>query len=753
MKHIIILLLLTSYIGYGQLQINEVCSDNDELLQAADGEYYDWIEIYNKSDMPIQLSDYYLTDDEKKLNKWRFTSHILPSNQFILVYASGLNGLILGEQHANFKLSSKGETLFLTDGVNIVDMLEFGRINEDYTYGRLEESSALLTNLATPTPGESNRSSGTIIADKHSGIYNSEFNLTLKAAAGQKIYYTTNGDDPTTESQMYTGPIYIKDEYEVYDYLNTPTTPSDEAKCYHSWKKVEVEIPRCNVISFRVLDDNDELGNVFSKSFFFQKPQQFSVLSIVTDNQNLFNYDTGIYVPGVKSETYNLCYSGNYNMRGSEWERPLTFAYIKDDELVTEQNAGMRIHGSWSRGAPQKSLRLYARKSYGINKFPNDFLPELELKSLDNFIVRATMSDFSRALIKDAVSMESVRGLNFEQIYIEPVIVYINGNYWGIHEIRNRFDEDYFAEKYGLDEDSIDIVIPVVFGNPSELKYQKMKAVYDFIVENDLSKVENYNYIQQVFDIPQIIDYFIAETYFANTDWPVNNMQFWNSNIDKKYKPLYYDLDAGWRDSRKDMIEYASQMEHDNYPNPRNTNVIFSKLLSNIVFKQQFIDRALYLIENEFSYEKLKPIIDKYVNKYSTEMINNIDRWHYPVSESEWQKKLFEDYYEFALLRGCYYKMHLVYHFDLDSSILCVATPVASTNQEVLSISPNPASDYITIDNISSDVIYIVDVHGKEIMLIDANYKNKLTIDISKLAPSIYFVKSSNRVYKFIKIR
>ena len=97
MKYIIILLLLFSYISYGQLQINEICSDNDELLQAADGYYYDWVEIYNNSNKPEQLSNYYLTYDEKKLEKLKFTSLILPSNQVMLVYTFGLIDLTAGD--------------------------------------------------------------------------------------------------------------------------------------------------------------------------------------------------------------------------------------------------------------------------------------------------------------------------------------------------------------------------------------------------------------------------------------------------------------------------------------------------------------------------------------------------------------------------------------------------------------------------------------------------------------------------------
>lgn len=752
MRRLILFILLLGYTGYAQLQINEICSDNDGLLQSANGNYYDWIEIYNNSDEAIQLSNYYLSDDKHELDMWNFDSAVLGAGEYLIVFASDDDVINPNEQHTNFNISSSGETIYLSDGKTLIDRLKFGKVNEDYTYGRLEESSELHTHLARPTPGESNSLSGTIIANRESGYYVSEFDLHLTAAAGQKIYYTTNGDDPTTESLEYTGPIEIEDEYEYYKYLDVPTTPVDTSGCYFAWKKVEKEISRCKVISFRVLNEKGELGKVYNKSYFFNNPHDFPVVSIITDNQNLFNYETGIYVPGIHLDDETPCSTGNYKMRGEEWEKKMSFSYFENENLITEHEGGMRIHGSGSRDAAQKSLKIYAKKKYGINKFPNVFFNDLDINELDNFIVRATMSDHSMALIKDAVSMESIRELNLEQTYIQPVVVYINGNYWGIHEIRNRFDEEYFSEKYKLDKDSIDIVAPVVFGNPWEAKYKRMKVIYDYIVENDLSRKEHYDYISNVYDIPQIIDYYIAETYFANTDWPGNNLQFWNSEVDKKYKPIYYDLDAGWRDREKDMIEFATQMEHNEYPNPSSTNVIFTKLLSNNDFRQKFIERALYLVDNVFTYEKLKPIIDKYVNSYRPELGRNIDRWHFPESETKWLDILFRDYYEFARLRGCYYKEHLVKHFDLDSSVLCSVSSVETTDNEVLSISPNPATNFITIENISTDYVSIFDLHGTELMKLDSRYKSKLRVDISGLSPSIYFVRMGNRIVKFIKI-
>lgn len=750
MKYIYIILFCFYWNANAQLQINEVCSDNEELLQSEDGNYYDWIEIYNNTDLQIELSDFYLSDDKDDLQKWQFISEKIGAKSYIIVFASDNKERLSNEQHANFKLLGDGETIYLFDGNHIIDTLEFGQINEDYTYGRLEENSEIKTYLAKPTPRESNCNSGTIVSNYESGYYTDEFDLKLTAAKGKKIYYTTNGDTPTETSNLYTDGIEIEDEYEENEYINIPTTPDLDAGCIISWKKIKAPIPRCNIISYRTIDETGSLGKTYSQTFFFKNIHKIPVLSIVTDNQNLFNQDSGIYVPGVNWTNDNPCMSGNYSFRGEEWERAAFFSYFKKSKLITEQYGGMRIHGSGSRVLPQKSLRLYARKNYGINKFPNVFLDKAEIKKFDNFIVRATMSDVSQSLIKDAITMEAVRNLNLEQVYVQPVVVYINGNYWGVQEIRNRFDEDYLADLYSLNEDSISIV--GIYGNPLTEKGEKMYEVYNFIVDNDLSIDENYDYVQTVYNIPEIIDYYIAQTFFENRDWPGNNMKFWNSNKDIRFRPLFYDLDASWVYSEFNMIEYCTQLEKNNYPNPSSVNIILVKLLENDSFREQFINRAFYLVDNDFSYDRIKKIIDKYVNEYQYEINRNMDRWNYPESEDIWNILLFKDVYEFARQRGCYYKEHLVNYFHLNPDLLCSPSDVAPHKEVNLKIYPNPATNSILLTGINSKEIGIYNLQGNKLMQLSSFGKNSIEIDISDLTPSIYIIKTDTKTLKLIKI-
>jgi hypothetical protein len=363
---IILFFLLFTALNYlsAQVIINEASPDNEESMESLDGEYYDWIELYNRSNQEISLSNLYLSDDEEEPDMWKFPDVSILPNEFLIIFCSGKDELYHDELHTNFKLSSDGETVFLTNGITILDSISFGKVNEDYSYGRLDENSEIKTNLTNPTPTKSNSLSGTIVSSKESGYYLSEFELELKAAEGSTIYYTTNGDVPNENSNLYSGNIEIKDEYENYEYLNIPTTPPDTFNCKLPWVETNESIPRCKVISFRAKNPDGKWGKTHSKTFFLKSIHELPVVSIITDNMGLFSQDTGIYTPGKLFDPNAPCWSGNYFERS--FERFASISYFEKEKLKFEENAGIKIHGGGTRSLPQKSIKFYARKEYYI---------------------------------------------------------------------------------------------------------------------------------------------------------------------------------------------------------------------------------------------------------------------------------------------------------------------------------------------------------------------------------------------------
>jgi hypothetical protein len=187
------------------------------------------------------------------------------------------------------------------------------------------------------------------------------------------------------------------------------------------------------------------------------------VVSIATDSLHLFDYDTGIFVPGSitimggpeddkKKDEPHLF--GNYVQRGVEWERPASFELFETSgERALAQDIGIRVHGGRSRSLPLKSLRLYARSEYGENRFYYPVFPDLPYREYNRLILRNSGQDFfSRStMFRDGFMQTLVRDLNLDTQAYRPSVVFINGEYWGIMNIRERYDEDYLARTWGVD--------------------------------------------------------------------------------------------------------------------------------------------------------------------------------------------------------------------------------------------------------------------------------------------------------------
>jgi len=176
----IILLLFVNLKSQG-LQINEVMIKNYNSIESFEGKTEDWIEIYNNSTDTIQLSNYFLSDKNDELHKWRFpTSKILPY-QFIVVFASGKETNTNVELHSNFKLKNE-ESLYLSDfNNNIIDKVENIDINADVTFGRISENNTEKTILDIPSPYSSNVESNHLSFSHESGFYDDAFYLKINS--------------------------------------------------------------------------------------------------------------------------------------------------------------------------------------------------------------------------------------------------------------------------------------------------------------------------------------------------------------------------------------------------------------------------------------------------------------------------------------------------------------------------------------------------------------------------------------------
>jgi hypothetical protein len=403
-----------------------------------------------------------------------------------------------------------------------------------------------------------NNKEAIIIPSHESGFYLNPFKLVLTAACNT-IRYTLDGSSPTNQSKIFQNPLMItgKESYDSLSFINTtiadsianfgwrePKGEQDMATIvkyagfkngsiitdiktltflvnsklyYNSYPKTKNNITidyyerMRNKKSLRIYYENiknNQINRFRTKDSIINTKYKLPVVSLSTDKENLFSNERGVFIAGNYFNP-NKIHSGNYFERGIDFERKVHLQYFnKHGKLDFELNLGMRIHGGVTRRNPQKSLKFFERSKYGEGKIR---LPFLSKQGVNRLVLESMQeSGGGQALIEDIVAQEIVKDIGLEQQNFQAVIVFINGEYWGLHTIRDRIDENYLSYKFNLNKDSFDIID----GNPSTVPaYKTIHGensdyidLISFVKDNDLSIDSNYLYIISKIDIDNFID-------------------------------------------------------------------------------------------------------------------------------------------------------------------------------------------------------------------------------------------------------
>jgi len=407
--------------------INEFQSSNNATIADEDGDYEDWIELYNTSSTDTARLDHVgLSDDPERPFRWVLPpGTFIPPNGHLLIWASGKDRRDpQAPLHAGFSIASDGEPLLLTHptlpgGENRIDHVPPVPLPSDISYGRQTDGADAWVYFDQPTPGQTNAGSpgyGTILPmpePSHQGGFHAEpFALSLESSdPGVEIRYTLDGSTPVEESERYTGPISISDR------SSEPNDLSEIPEITHRYAPAGTPFEtvfKGTVVRARAFRDGDLAGPVMTETYFIHPDKHarytFPVVTVNTDRDHFFDHDTGIYVLGRVHEEWldagGVSFNGgapaNYNRRGLEWERPAHFAlYETDGTRSVNQDIGVRIHGGWSRAFPHKSLRLYSRSDYGESRFRHRFFEDLELDNFNRLILRGSGQDQIATMFRD----------------------------------------------------------------------------------------------------------------------------------------------------------------------------------------------------------------------------------------------------------------------------------------------------------------------------------------------------------------
>lgn len=444
--------------------------------------------------------------------------------------------------------------------------------------------------------------------------------ITKTGAFGRsEVRFTLDGSDPTSNSAKY---------------------------------EQEILIDSTQTLKIALFRGERQVSPIFVKDFFINTDHQLPIVSISTDPKNLWDPKFGIYVEGDIEEGE----PENYLQRGSEWQRPAVLKFYETNgELVLDQEIGLRIHGGGTRHNPQKSFRLYAEVNNNQGRFRHQLFPEIEVASFDTLILRNGGTDWANAFIRDAVIQRVAQhATSLELMPVRPTVLYLNGEYWGLYFLRDRFDGEYFYQRFGVDPDKVSrLEVPLDSGEDRGLAVAEEK---DFEEEAELFNrllnhvahcrdCANYEQLSKYLDLDNLIEFLIMQLHFSNIDWPYNNTKIWryqNSLVMRnpslstelpvgyngRFRWLLFDLDVGMAapssDNQEDVINSASgspygQFIDDKFP--------WRNLFYNRTFLHNYLNQYSMLLNTGLSADGVMEQISLLKSEIIDEMPRQVARW------------------------------------------------------------------------------------------------------------------------------
>lgn len=573
------------------------------------------------------------------------------------------------------------------------------------------------------------------------GFYEESFNLELYPFYQQHhIRFTTNGNRPTAQSQLYTEPLLLDGSlYSTSDIYTIQISP--ENLIY-----IPDSIEHCIVIRAAVFDENDScISAVSTNSYFIGAlgcdTHGLPAISICADSLDLFDYQRGIMVPGAHWDASNPDWTGNYYQKGIAWERLINMEFYELDNTGINQEAGMRTHGGNARRFQQKGLKLYAKEEYGNHRFEHRFFEEDSLDSFKHLVLKPFASSWLQSGVANHVCNQIARSVNVESLESRPAILFLNGEYWGVYYIQERPDERYLKDHFDVDLDQVNIMVG---WNPT-LDYGTtyyFRLFYNWLETADLNDEANWDYVKEHVDIPCFIDYQILEMFLANMDWPANNIRCWQLN-DGPLRWIFYDGDGCLSSVQFDVFANALYVGPNIWPASTKSTLFFRKFMENYEFFTAFNDRFEELLNTTFQDSVTLEYLSAIRNQIEAEVPSQSVRFGKPESMERWEHDITYHLY-FLVRRVGDMRASLLEYFDVEET-------------ELAGIFPNPFTDELHLGlpagATSVDEIQIFDLLGREVFAqscsVDATTQ-EITIH-PHLTPGIYFLKMGNHVTKIVR--
>ncbi len=517
--------------------------------------------------------------------------------------------------HTNFKLKNEETVYLFDDKGQLKDSLQIPTVGLNQTVGRYPDGAVSTIRLFDEiSPNASNAAEnyrgyveGAVAFSPIGGLYDTNFELTLSTSnPSATIKYTTDGSAPTSTSKTYTTPIVVRDNMGIKAGLfETDFLPSE----------------------------------IYTQSYLVETNHELPVLSFVVEERDFFDEVTGIYSYGSDYEFDFPHFGANF---WKDIEKPIHLSFFEaDGQFGFESNVGVKIFGGWSRGMDQRSLSIFFRKQYGDNVLKYPLFEQRPYDNYEAFILRNSGNDWQNTMLRDLTLTGLMENSNVDIQAGRPVVTYINGEYWGLYNLREKINEHYLAALHNVPTEDITILEKkqeVIFGTNEEFI-----QLLDFVEQNNLANNATYDVVAEQIDVSNYIQYQVAQIYFDNTDWPGNNIKYWKHK-NGKWRWILFDTDFGFgiwnRDNyNNNTLKFALQSNGPNWPNPPWSTLLFRKLMNNEGFKKTFINTFADELNTRFDLLKVKIKINKNAQIIRKEMSRQIERWG-ATSLENWENQV-----------------------------------------------------------------------------------------------------------------
>jgi hypothetical protein len=665
MKKIIYFLLFVALIlseinknSYGQPVINEFLASNGSINLDPDFfDFSDWIELYNPDSESINIGGYYLTDNLNNSTRWQIPENtIIAAGGYLIIWADGNNENLNGF-HTDFQLKTNGEQIGLFNSAGVpVDTFTYEKQIFDVSLGRSLDNSSVWYFYAEPTPGGPNNTSGVSIPVRTSspvfsgtsGLYNGSLQLELSTdSADALIYFTLDGSKPNITTNQYTEAI---------------------------------DLPITTVVRARVFQEGYLPSEDIVNTYFIDEEFALPVTSITSVPDYFWDNEIGIYVSGTNG-IIGYCNSTPKNFN-QPWERPANIELFEaDGTLKLNQHFGTQIYGGCSRRWSQKSLAFYARNKYGNNEINYQLFNDKNINNFKTYVLRNAGNAWMASMCSDGLNQTIFHDrMDIDYQSYQPSVTFINGEYWGILNMREKINEHYVEDNHGVDPDNIDMLVaPWLAAVGDTILYAQL---VDYIEANDMSLPATYEYVKSEVDINEFINYNIAQIFVGNTDWPDANIKLWRSkNEDGKWRWIVFDTDFGF------ALIYVSRNTLENATTtngeyPEWSTFMLRKLLENELFKDEFIQRFAAHINTTFSSDRVIEVINDVYFMLLPEMARHKGKWS--GTFQAWQSKM-DGKRSFAEQRPNIVRQHINSRFNLNGTAE-ITTIIEPLNSGIIKI-------------------------------------------------------------------